>query len=151
MVHQLFRTFIIVEVEKDATEAVFFWMKGSRFNVAIDPSDDFINKYLAGNEGIVIIKPLISEAPLQKENGITLPSLEKVLVDITCDKSIFNAAQGAELRNIFTGAFQKYTIFSDRLLRYASRRGKRDEMIQYLKKIQIYGNNKNLLPDYSLW
>jgi len=141
MVHQLFRTFIIVEVEKEASEAVFFWLKDSRFNVALNPSYDFISKYLSGNEDNIIIKPLISEAPLQKGDGITFPSLEKVLVDIICDKSLFNAIQGSEMRNIFTGAFRKYTVITDRLLRYASRRGKREEMIQYLNKYQIYGNN----------
>jgi len=150
MVHQLFKYFTIVEVDKDSSEAVFFWLKDSKFNVALDPSDDFINKYLAGNEENIIIKPLISEAPLQKVNGIILPSLEKVLVDITCDKSLFNAVQGSEMRNIFTGAFRKYTIITDRLLRYAARRSKREEIINYLKRNQIYGNNDNLLPEYSL-
>jgi len=150
MVHQLFQSFIIVEVDKDAAEAVFFWLKDAKFNVAFDPSDDFISKYLSGNEENVIIKPLISEAPLQKVNGITLPALEKVLVDIICDKSLFNAMQGSELRNIFTGAFRKYTVITDRLLRYAGRRGKREEMIGYLNKFQICGNNENILPDYSI-
>lgn len=149
MVHQLFRSFIIVEVEKEASEAVFFWMKDSKFNVALNPSDDFISKYFSGNEENIVIKHLISEAPLQKVNGITIPSLEKVLVDITCDISLYKAVQGSEMRNIFTGSFQKYTVITDRLLRYAGRRGKREEIINYLRNSQIYGNNDILLPEYS--
>jgi hypothetical protein len=149
MVHQLFRYFIIVEVEKSATEAVFYWLKDSNFDVTLDPPDDFINKYLSGKEEYIIIKSLISEAPLQEVNGITMPSLEKVLVDIISDKSLFKAMQGSEMRNIFTEAFQKYSVFSDRLLRYAGRRSKREEIIYYLENFQIYGNNNNILPEYS--
>ncbi len=150
MVHQLFRYYIIIEVEKDTTEAVFLWLKDAGYNAALNPSDDFINKYFIGNNEYVVVKPLISEAPLQTVDGIILPSLEKVLVDIVCDKPLFNAVQGSEMRDIYTGAFQKYTVLYDRLLRYAGRRGKREEMEDYLGKLHISGNNDKILPDYSI-
>jgi hypothetical protein len=148
MVHQLFKYYTIVEVEKDALEPVFFWLKDAKYDVALDPTEDYIYKYLSGNGEKVVIKPVLSEAPLQKINGITVPSLEKILVDIVSEKVLFASQQGSELRNIYTEAFRKYSVITDRLLRYANRRSKREEIIEYLDKFQIYGNNNNLLPVY---
>jgi len=148
MVHQLFKYYTIVEVEKDALEPVFFWLKDAKYNVALDPTEDYIYKYLSGDGEKVVVKPVLSEAPLQIINDITVPSLEKILVDIVSDKVLFDSQQGSELRNIYAEAFRKYSVITDRLLRYASRRSKREEIIEYMDKFQIYGNNNNLLPVY---
>ena len=132
MIHQPGRFYQIVEVEKEATEAIFFWLKEAKFTVAMDPSQDFIEKYVTADKETTIVKSLVSEAPLQTIQGIYSPAIEKILVDIFCDEIIFNAQQGSEMRTIFSEAFEKYSIFKDRLFRYASRRGKKELLENYV-------------------
>jgi hypothetical protein len=76
-----------------------------------------------------------------------------MLVDIFCDDNIFSAQQGSEMKYIFNEAFRKYTINENRLLRYAERRRKKEDLINYLKTIstkpaarQDFGTKNNLLP-----
>lgn len=58
-----------------------------------------------------------------------------MLVDIFCDKIVFLAYQGNEMKTIFTSAYNKYTINENKLLRYANRRGKKEQLQKYLKLI----------------
>jgi hypothetical protein len=48
--------------------------------------------------------------------------------------------QGHELLNIFESALGKYTVNTDRLLRYAKRRNKKEELQKILN--QINGKNQ---------
>jgi hypothetical protein len=57
------------------------------------------------------------------------------LVDLYCDTDVLYAYQGSELKHILENAFREYTIQQDKLLRYADRRGKKEEIKRYLKKI----------------
>jgi len=57
------------------------------------------------------------------------------LVDIFCDDVIFSAQQGAERRTIFREAFTNYTINQSKMLRYANRRRKKEELNDYVKTI----------------
>jgi len=58
-----------------------------------------------------------------------------MLVDIFCDNNIFSAQQGSEMRNIFNGAINKYNVNESRMLRYADRRRRKENLINYLKTI----------------
>ncbi|MBX2965948.1 MAG: hypothetical protein KF845_07365 [Cyclobacteriaceae bacterium] len=62
-------------------------------------------------------------------------TIEKMLVDIFCDDVIFSAQQGAEMRTIFKNAFDKYTINQSKMLRYADRRRKKEQLSQFVKTI----------------
>jgi hypothetical protein len=99
-----------------------------------------IENYLLRIKSAIIVKTLISEAPIQTVQNITVPTIEKILVDLFCDKNLFYAYQGKELHTIFQEAFSKYTINQNKLMRYSNRRGKKEEFIKYLKQIQIIGN-----------
>jgi hypothetical protein len=90
---------------------------------------------LPSNKDSLIVKPLVTEAPIQNIKGINTTSLEKILVDIFCDDVIFSAQQGSEMRAIFKEAFSKYTTNENRMLRYADRRGKRESFKNYLNSI----------------
>jgi hypothetical protein len=134
MVHQLFKYYILVEVEKDAMESVFFYLKDSKFNVALNPDKDFLYLYFSGLHECIIVKPLISEAPLQILDDMQVQSIENLLVDVFCDDQVFAAMQGTEMQNIFKGAFSKYSVHIDRLFRYANRRGRKKKLLTYLNK-----------------
>ena len=135
MIHQPFRFYQIVEVEKEATESVFFCLKDAKFQAVIEPTHDLIEKYISAEKDTIIVKPLVSEAPLQIIHGISSPTIEKLLVDIFCDDIIFAAQQGSEMATIYNEAFNKYSVYQDRLLRYANRRRKKQHIINYLDKL----------------
>jgi hypothetical protein len=98
---------------------------------------DIIEKYVSDEKEALVVKSLVTEAPLQTINKINLPTIEKILVDIFCDDVIFAAQQGPEMRTIFQEAMKKYTINENRMLRYADRRRKKDSFHQYLSSSSV--------------
>jgi hypothetical protein len=132
MIHQPGRFYILIEVEKEAAQSVFFYLKGHKFSVFIEPTKDLIEKYLPDEKETLIVKSLVSEAPLQTIGRINSPTIEKILVDIFCDDVIFSAQQGSEMRTIFKEAFNKYTVNESRMMRYADRRRKKENFREYL-------------------
>ena len=135
MVHQPGRFYILVEVEKDAVQSVFFFLKELKYSVFIEPDKDLMEKYLPDELETLIVKPLVTEAPVQKIEGINTVTLEKMLVDVFCDEVIFAAQQGAEMRTVFSDARNKYVINEDRMFRYASRRRKKETFKIYWDSI----------------
>lgn len=132
--------FLLVEAEREAIDAVFHFVKETHKNTFKEPSREIIENFVLDGKDAVIVKSLVSEAPLQDADASTLPTIEKILVDLVADSEIFFFLQGYELLNIFESALGKYTVNTDRLLRYAKRRNKKEE----LQKIftQISGKNK---------
>jgi hypothetical protein len=130
--------FLIVEVEREAVEAIFYYLKESYENTFREPAKTLIEDFIAGAKNVVIVKPLKSESPLQNVGGFFMPFLEKILVDLYADSDLFSFIQGNELLYIVKNAIEKYSINYDRLLRYAARRGKREEIKRMLN--QINGN-----------
>jgi len=132
MVHQPGRFYLLIEVEKDATQSIFYFLKEAKYSVFIDPTSDILEKYLPSEKESLIIRSLVSEAPLQNVKGINTASLEKMLVDVFCDNVLFSAQQGSEMRTLFKEALNKYSVNENRMLRYADRRGKKDSFTKYL-------------------
>jgi len=135
MLHQPNRFFVLVETDKETSNAVFYFLREIRKSVFIDPTIDILEKYVVNENEVFIIKPLVTEAPILKINGVETASLEKMLVDIFCDGVIFSTQQGTEMRTIFKNAFDKYTINQNKMLRYADRRSKKEELNQFVKTI----------------
>lgn len=122
---------IILETEREACETVFNRLQESKKSVFLSPSKEVMERYVSAQKQAIIISPLISESPLQLTDKLQAPTLEKILVDLVCDTDIFYAFQGRELKHIWENAFASYTIQEDKLLRYANRRKKKQEVIQY--------------------
>ena len=135
MIHQPFKFYNVLEIEKEAMNSIFYFLKDLNFSVFLEPTIDILEKYTPDNKQIIIIKPLISEAPLSIVNEIATASIEKMLVDIFCDTIIFSAQQGFEMRTIFETAFTKYTVNRSKMLRYANRRRKKENFIEFLNTI----------------
>lgn len=138
--HQSNLAFTLVEVEKDSVQSVFYNIRENKNNVFLEPSGETIENYILLVKNPIIIKTLISEAPVQTVQNIPVPTIEKILVDLYCDKDLFFAYQGKELHTIFKEVFLKYTINQSKMLRYSSRRGKKEEFKEYLNRVQIIGN-----------
>ena len=127
MRHQPFKQYLIVEVEKDAIAPVFNYLSDNFKNVFLDPGTEIFDYYIANTGDATIVKPLVSEAPLEKEKKTVIPTLEKLLVDMFIDTDIFAAQQG-ELEEIYANAFKKYSLNVARMKRYALRRNREHEV-----------------------
>lgn len=122
---------IYVEVTKEATESVFHWLMDKGIKAYHRPTEGLMTEYVNLSEECVIVKPLITESPIIQIDGVNTPTLEKLLVDINKD-SDFYYLQGGETFYIMDYASSMYQINEPKMLRYASRRGIRKEMIDIL-------------------
>ncbi len=148
MLHQPGNFFLIVEVDKDAVESVFYLLKELKYSVFLDPTKEILNTYMGQEKETWIVKPLVTEAPIQKVSNLYTTTIEKMLVDMFCDTVILDAQQGPEKDRIFKGAFEKYLVHENKMLRYADRRRKKKQLIQYLNGISKFRqqnrNNDNI-------
>lgn len=122
---------IIVEVPKTKCEAVRTTLK-QHF-----PDVSLIRNAYAMMEDLhdfILVKPLISEAPLFEKDGVSVPELEKLLVDHDADKE-YAAFTKTDIQKEFQRAFELYPVNTSRLLRYAGRKGKKEEIKKRLEQI----------------
>lgn len=123
--------FLLVDVEREVAESVFNFLNlDSNNRTFLLPSPKDIERYISTNEAI-IIRPLITESPLKLVDGINTPTIEKVLVDIVGDVE-FSFLQGSELNYVYTTIFERYNVNINKLLRYATRRGRKKEVEKLL-------------------
>lgn len=131
---QLFKQYIVVEVEKDAMGQVFNRIIDLSRNVFLNPDTNVFDYYIANVNEAIIIKPLVSEAPLDNEKKIIVPTLEKLLVDMLIDTELFSDQQG-KLCEIYSNAFAKYSINVAKMKRYALRRNRELELLNLINII----------------
>ena len=86
---------------------------------------------LADYNSYILVRKLVTDSPLMKKSEIKVPTLEKILVDIACDKE-FATFQGYEIQHIFDNALAQYIINRNKLLRYAGRKNQRKKIEQLL-------------------
>lgn len=98
--------------------------------ILLNPSKEDCERYL-NMDNAVIVRPLIAEAPITAYQGINIPTIEKILVDIVSDKE-FDYAKGAEMYHIFKNVFEAVDVNQKKMLRYASRQNKKQIIIQIL-------------------
>ncbi len=137
MLHLPNKHMVIVEVEKGSEENVFYYLSENYKNVFLNPNNEILNRYTDNKQHIVIVKNLISDAPLQNLNKIKIPRIEKILVDLLLDTDLFSAYQGRDLDSIVENCFEHYTINEDKMLRYADRRGKKNLIAKRTKHYKI--------------
>jgi len=128
---QLFNKDItFLEVGRDVVESITEQLR-DKFKYVLDSRT---TSYLYPNESVIMVRPLVTGAPVQTVKTVPTTTLEKILVDIYSDK-VFDFLQGYELSLIFKNAFSSYTIHMERLLRYASRKEKRAVISEYIQTI----------------
>ncbi|MFA5816597.1 MAG: DUF6577 family protein [Bacteroidales bacterium] len=146
MVHQPAQYFYLFETEADIVEATFNLFKDHNLNAWLDPDEQTMQLYVMGSINAVIVKPVVSRAPLMKSGKSSLPAIEKMLVDAWAEKKLFFFIQGQELINIFNFAFGQYSISYSRLIGYARRRGIEHEIDQFVRK-NVKPQNRSFLND----
>lgn len=127
----------LVDVEREAMESVFMSLQNveSEIPIFLNPSQEDVDRYIT-NRDLIIVRPLVKEAPLDVINGCPVPTLEKMLVDAIFDKELQHL-QGNELYTIYSNAFSDYAIKKTRLLRYAARRNRKQKVEQIINTINI--------------
>ena len=135
-VHQALSSIMIIESERGTEKAVFEFVKASYSRVFIDPTPREIDNYILGCEKCFVVRPIVSEAPVTFSDDISIPKLEKILVDLVCEKDLFVSFQGEELRNIYLRALTDYNVSLSTIRRYASRRGKLDEVNRLVRELE---------------
>ena len=122
---------LVVEAPKKRCEEVLAVLRQHFPDVAL-----LRNAYLMMDvlHDFILVKPLISESPLLIDNGVCVPELEKLLVDRDADREYASIAD-ADIQKEFQRAFEVYPVNSSRLLRYAGRKGKKEEIIRRLDRL----------------
>ena len=133
-IHQALSSIVIIESERDTEKAVFEFVKASCSRVFIEPTPKEIDNYILGCEKCFVVRPLVTEAPITSSGDVSIPKLEKILVDLVCDKDLFVSFQGEELRNIYRRALTDYDVSLSTIRRYASRRGRLEEVNRLIEQ-----------------
>ena len=133
LLHQAGKSLQLVEVEAEATEAVFYHLKENRRNVYLAPTLQEMERYVYSSADSIVIKKLVSQSPLLYLKEVPTPKLEKILVDVFADKDFFYPYRGSEQTTLFQSAFARYRLSLKTLYRYAQRRKCRPQLEAYLQ------------------
>lgn len=127
--HLLGNNIIFIDSQKDGCEFIVSSLIQDENNkVLLKPIDKELNYYISNNT--IIVNTLISETPvnaLQPHEA----TLEKIIVDLFASKTLNGLISKADYPNMFDEMFHKYNINTNKLLRYARRRNKEKEIIDF--------------------
>lgn len=130
--HQIAHNIIFISVEKDLETYIFEFLKEQYpGKVFLNPSPQIVERYWTDN--MIIIKKLISEAPLNKDI-LWSTRIEKILVDIFTDKIIRNIISFSEYPKLYEDIFDNYIIDETSIFRYAQRRKAKDKIKNFIIK-----------------
>lgn len=128
--HLIGHNHIFVEVEKDGIGFVHELLNEKIENrILINPDSKELERYSIDND--VYLINAITEAPVS-EGGNT--SIEKLAVDLFANKILSKLISRGDYPQALEEMFNKYQINENKLLRYASRRGKKKEIIDFISE-----------------
>ncbi|NCP53139.1 MAG: hypothetical protein GW817_12890 [Flavobacteriales bacterium] len=135
--HQASKRIILIEIEKDFVESLYYELKdSSKSEIYLNPDDKTINYYIAESDNPIVIKRLITRSPISKRTEkkvpIYTPLLEKILVDLLAEDKLFYYLQGSELIHIYKNAISNYSINFTKLFSYAKRREKEQDIKKFM-------------------
>jgi hypothetical protein len=122
---------LFVDVERDAVASVYYELKENHSKVMLIQN---LYDNLSEFDNTIVVRPLVTDSPIQKNENTYVTTLEKMLVDLCTDKE-FISFQGNEIYHIYENAFELYTVNQQTMLRYAGRKTKKEEVETVLKTI----------------
>ncbi len=134
MLHQPARFFTLFECERVGLQTAFEHLRSRRPHVFLEPTASDLSNYVYENSDSIVVRRLVSQAPLSRGKTLHFPKLEKVLVDLVADDDLYYAYQGAELDRIFSSAIRSYWISEPTLKRYSNRRSCSEKVSQILER-----------------
>lgn len=131
--HLVAQNTVFVQVEKDISVFAFRFLQelGYEHLLYKPKKADYA---LYWEKDCIVVTDMISEAPL----SATAPHeicLEKMLVDMYCDKLISSAYSKSEYPEVLKQAVETYHFEPAKMMRYARRRGKENELKKILEEI----------------
>ena len=128
--HLVAQNTIFIQAEKDIASYVFRYLQEDGYrNVMLKPAKKDFDLYWS--KDTIVVTDLVSEAPMHASDPHKI-TMEKMLVDIYCDKLIKGTFSRAEYPFIVEQAFDKYRVDRTRMLRYARRRNREMEIAHVL-------------------
>ena len=109
---------VILEVEREYGEFVFEHLKEEGIPCLLSPSEEEYYRYKDPGRETVLIKPLNKEAPRKGDHIL----LEKLAVDLYCDKTLHYLYEGAEVGPMLAQMFETYQVKTSTLYSYAKRK-----------------------------
>ena len=142
MSHQMYKNFIIIEVDETRIDNLFYEMKED-FKDVVPLSKVTGFDYLSYKlQNVIIIQKLPKRSPLyanKKNNYVSIPKPEKILVDLLVyNEDIYNIDRN-EILSIYRNMIKKYRISITTLLSYARIRGQniKGKVREILDEIEI--------------
>lgn len=131
--HLIAQNTIFLQVEKEASAFVFrFLQDEGTENVMYKPTKKDFNLYWTTDS--VIITDMVSEAPIASNNPHVI-TIEKMLVDMYCDKRIQSTYSKAEYPSVLEQVIKTYKVEKNKMFRYAGRRNKATEIKKILGEL----------------
>ena len=128
--HQIANNTIFIQSERDVSGFIFNYLReNTKANVLYKPNQAEFGRYWQAES--LIVTDLTSEAPLNTDFPHEITA-EKMLVDIFCDKIIRLTYGESEYKSVVDTVYSRYLVDTARLLRYARRRNKEKEIIQFV-------------------
>ena len=131
--HLIAQNTIFLQVEKEYSIFVFRYLQSlGCTDLMYKPSK--ADYALYWKEDCIVVTDLISEAPVRESSPHEI-CLEKMLVDMFCDKLISSTYSKAEFPEVLQKAMTDWLIEKPKMLRYARRRGREEEIRKILEEI----------------
>lgn len=134
--HLSYNALTYIETQRELTEVIFHRFQAEGRTVFHRPDKKVFYDYVDISQPGLIIKPLVTGSPLQESAGVTVPMLEKLLVDIRCDAD-FDYMGGGEAFRMLENAVSLFMVNRTKLLRYAGRRHCREEFENDLDQLGL--------------
>ena len=119
---------LYVETNRDTTQSVFdMLLPKYKGHIFLSPTKEIATTYIDFSKENIIVKPLVTEAPLALDGKVPVPTIEKLLVDTRVDADYY-FLHGYENMEMLRTAISHYDVNRNRLLRYADRRNAKESI-----------------------
>ena len=141
LVQQPFATVVKIEVNAPAVDAVVNLLRREGWKVFTTSEIMDADKYFTETRIFVVDKIRFNNPTKKCKGNLYIAKLEKIMVDIACDPEVFKQYQGWELENFYDNVTEKCAVNFSTIIKYASSRGRKDQIIPLLensKKYQLF-------------
>ncbi|MBU0710458.1 hypothetical protein KJ762_12565 [bacterium] len=122
--HLPFKYTYFIYTEFDALIPVFEFLVGKGFNVYNNPGKQIVRKHWIINDENYIIRPDISESPVEGTEIWKIATIEKILVDLYEEKDKLYLMDGSEFKRIFYNVIFSGRVNIPTMLKYSYRRSR---------------------------
>jgi len=122
----------LLYVDIDDVMPLFEFLREDNFNVFANPGKAETQKQFMIKERTIVIRPQISEAPVEEHHA----TIEKLLVDLFVEKDRLMLMDGAEYGRVARNIVGSARINMARMLRYARRREMHQDLLNVLHRVE---------------